>query len=55
VFALTYFLDRLWLAAPIFLVMAAMAMAVWRRLLANVDGMAAQRREMLMEKLTKIS
>ena len=55
VFGFTYMFDRLWLAAPIFLVLAGIAVVVWRRVLGNMDGMAAQRREMLMEKLTKIS
>jgi ABC-2 type transport system permease protein len=40
-------------AAPIFLVLAAGSWLVWRRVLSNVDGMAAGRREALMATLVR--
>jgi ABC-2 type transport system permease protein len=53
VFWLCWFLDRMWLAAPIFLVLAMGAVLAWRRVLDNSDGIAYQRRSELMATLMK--
>jgi ABC-2 type transport system permease protein len=53
VFALCWFLGRLWLATPIFLVLAAGAIFVWIRILDNADALAAQRRDELIATLMK--
>jgi ABC-2 type transport system permease protein len=53
VFWLCWFLDRMWLATPIFLVLAVGAIWVWRRVLGNADGIAYQRRSELMATLMK--
>lgn len=55
VFALCWFLGRMWLAAPIFLVLAAGAVYVWLRVLENTDFMANERRDTLMAALMKES
>lgn len=44
---------KLWLAVPIFIVMAAVAAFVWLRVLRNVDRMANNRREELMAALVR--
>jgi ABC-2 type transport system permease protein len=55
VFWLTWFLNKLWLATPIYLILAVGAMFVWRRVLDNVDGIAYGRRDELMGTLMKES
>lgn len=53
VMALCSFFAKLWLAIPIFLVMAAGAIFAWMRVLANVDRMANRRREDLVSELVR--
>jgi ABC-2 type transport system permease protein len=53
VFALSWFLDRLWLAVPIFFVLALGAVYGWRRGLDASDAMANGRRDALMATLMK--
>ena len=55
VFALAWFLDRMWLAAPIFLVLAVGAVFVWRRVLDHADAIANDRGDVLMAALMKES
>jgi ABC-2 type transport system permease protein len=55
VFAMVWFLDRMWLAAPIFLVLAVGAVFAWRRVLDNADAIAYGRRDDLMQTLMKDS
>jgi len=55
VFSLAWFLDRMWLAAPIFLVLAVGAVFAWRRVLDRVDAIAYGRRDDLMQTLMKQS
>jgi len=55
VFALSWFLDRLWLAVPIFFVLALGAVYGWRRGLDASDAMANGRRDALMATLMKES
>jgi ABC-2 type transport system permease protein len=55
VFSLCWFLDRMWLATPIFLVLAVGAVLMWRRVLANADVLANQRRDELIAALMKQS
>ena len=53
VFALGWFLDRMWLAAPVFLILAVGAVYVWRRVMDNVDAIAYERRDALIATLMK--
>lgn len=53
VFVLCSWLEKLWLAVPIFLLMATGAVFAWLRVLANVDRLANQRREELIGRLVK--
>jgi ABC-2 type transport system permease protein len=53
VFALCAWSHRLWLAGPVFLVLAAVSVFAWMRVLASVDRMANARREDLIETLVK--
>jgi ABC-2 type transport system permease protein len=53
VFAACSFLDRLWLAVPVFLALAAGALVGWMRVLRNADGMANQRRDSLIATVMK--
>ena len=53
VFALSWSLDRQWLAVPIFLVLAVGAVYVWMRVLDNADKMANERRDELIATLMK--
>jgi ABC-2 type transport system permease protein len=53
VFLLCSFLGQLWMAIPIFLVLAAGASLAWMRVLGNMDVMASQRKEALMATLMK--
>jgi len=55
VFALCWFLERMWLAVPIFLLLAVGAVFVWRRVLDNSDTIANERRDALMATLMKES
>lgn len=55
VFALCWFLERMWLAVPIFLLLAVGAVYVWRRVLDNSDAIANERRDALMATLMKES
>lgn len=53
VLSICWSLQRPWLAVPIFLVLAAGAYFVWKLILSNVDAMALQRRDELIELLVK--
>jgi ABC-2 type transport system permease protein len=53
VFSLCWFLGRMWLAVPIFLVLAIGAVYVWWRVLGNADALANQRRDELIATLMK--
>ena len=53
VFALCLFLDRLWLAVPVLLVLAGAAVVAWLQVLAHVDVMANRRRESLIATLCR--
>jgi ABC-2 type transport system permease protein len=53
VFWLCWFLDRQWLATPVFLVLAGIATTVWLRGLGHVDVMANARRDTLIATLAK--
>jgi len=53
VFALCWSLDRMWLAVPIFLVLAAAAVFVWRRVLENSDSLANECKEDLVQTVMK--
>jgi len=55
VFAITWYFDRMWLAVPAFLMLALVAYKVYKRVLDNVDAMASQRKDQLIEKLAKAS
>jgi hypothetical protein len=45
--------DRLWLAAPILLAFAVVAVIAWLTVLRNVDAMAHARRDSLIAKLVR--
>jgi ABC-2 type transport system permease protein len=53
VFWMCWYLDRMWLATPIFLALAVGAVVLWRRVLANADALANQRRDELIATLMK--
>ncbi len=53
VFSLCSMGGMLWLAAPIFLVMALVATVVWLRILGNSGEMASQRKDLLIATLMK--
>jgi ABC-2 type transport system permease protein len=55
VFALSWFLNDMWLAPPIFIILAVGALLVWRRVLANADAIAFGRRDAIMATLMKES
>jgi ABC-2 type transport system permease protein len=55
VFSLVWFMDRMWLATPIFLALAVGAVFVWRRVLDNADAIAYGRRDEIMGTLMKES
>jgi ABC-2 type transport system permease protein len=55
VFALAWFIGKMWIAVPIFLVLAVVAVYVWRRVLNNSDAIAYARRDALMATLMKES
>ena len=54
VFALCWFLDRLWLAVPVFLMLAGAAFFAWMRVLGNVDRIANRRKDTLIATLMKV-
>jgi ABC-2 type transport system permease protein len=53
VFAVCWFLQNLWLAVPVFLALAGVAVLVWMSVLGNADRMANGRRDALMATLMK--
>jgi ABC-2 type transport system permease protein len=53
VFWLCWLFDRMWIAAPVFLVLAAAAWLVWKQVLDNVNRLAFDRRDALMATLMK--
>jgi hypothetical protein len=53
VISLCSIFDRLWLAAPILLAFAVVAVIAWLTVLRNVDAMANARRDTLIAKLVK--
>jgi ABC-2 type transport system permease protein len=53
VFALGWFLDRMWLAAPVFLILAVGAVYVWRRVMDDVNAIAYERRDALIAMMMK--
>lgn len=53
IFALCSFFHRLWLAVPVFLVLAAASTLVWIRLLGHIDAMANHSRESLIGALAR--
>ena len=55
VFSICWFLHNMWLAVPIFLVLAAGAVFVWRQVLSNIDSLANERRVELIATLMKAS
>lgn len=55
VFALCWYLDRMWLATPVFLLLSGIAWLVWWRVLDGADALAAERRTELMTTLMKES
>ena len=55
VFFLARYYGSNWLAASIFLVLAAIALIAYRAILANIDSVALSRRESLIAEMTKTS
>jgi ABC-2 type transport system permease protein len=55
VFSLSWFLKDMWLAPPIFIILAVGALLVWRRVLDNADAIAFGRRDAIMATLMKDS
>ena len=53
VFWISWFLGRLWLTVPIFLLLAGAAFFVWLRVLGKVDEIANRRRDELISTLMK--
>jgi ABC-2 type transport system permease protein len=53
VFQICFFAGVLWMAIPSFLLLAMVAVAVWLRILANSDDLAAQRKDMLLATLMR--
>jgi hypothetical protein len=53
VFAVCWYLNDMWLATPVFLVLAVGAFFLWRQVLGNTDAIAYQRRDALMATLMK--
>lgn len=53
VFALCLYFGRLWMAVPVFLVLAGAAVFVWLRVLHNAEGVANRRRDLLMSTFVK--
>lgn len=48
------FLGRIWLAVPLFLVMAIVAVLAWVLVLSKADALAYSRRDLLLEKLARV-
>jgi ABC-2 type transport system permease protein len=55
VFGLSWYVEKPWLAVPIFLALAVAAVLVWMRVLGNVDAIANRRRDALIAALMKDS
>ena len=55
VFSLSWFLDKMWMAAPIFLLLAVGAVVVWRQVLNTANDVANERRTELITALMKES
>ncbi len=55
VFTLSWFLKDMWLAAPIFIILAVGALLIWWRVLDQADGLAFGRRDAIMATLMKES
>jgi len=53
VFALCLYFGRLWMAVPVFLVLAGAAVFAWQRVLHNADVVANRRRDLLMSTLAR--
>ena len=53
VFAMSWYLDKMWMAVPIFLGLAVAAIYVWIRVLRSADDMANQRRDSMIAALMK--
>ena len=53
VIGLCTFFDRMWLAAPILLVLTGIAISAWLRVLEKADSMANEHRDELMAKLVR--
>jgi ABC-2 type transport system permease protein len=53
VFWLCWLFDRMWVAAPVFLVLAAVAWFIWKQVLDSVNRLAFDRRDALMATLMK--
>lgn len=53
VYGLCFLGGRLWVAAPVFLLLAVIAVVVWLRILGNVDEIANQRKDTLIATLMK--
>jgi ABC-2 type transport system permease protein len=53
VFAVCTFFDRLWIAVPVFLVLAGGGAFAWMRVLSNAEGLANRRRDSLIATLAK--
>ncbi len=53
VFEICFYAGVLWVAIPAFLLLAGVGVAVWLRILANSDDLAAQRKDMLLATLMK--
>jgi ABC-2 type transport system permease protein len=53
VFGSCWLIGNLWLAVPIFLALAGVAIIAWRRVLRNVDAIANRRRDSLLAALMK--
>jgi ABC-2 type transport system permease protein len=53
VFGLCWYWDHLWLAGPVFLVLAGASVFAWTRVLSNAEGMANRRKDSLILTLVK--
>jgi ABC-2 type transport system permease protein len=53
VFGLCWYLEKIWLAVPVFLTLAVAAVYVWMHMLRNADAMANQRKDTLLAALMK--
>jgi protein-S-isoprenylcysteine O-methyltransferase Ste14 len=55
VFSLSWFLDKMWMAAPIFVLLAVGAVVVWHQVLNTANDVANERRTELITALMKES